>query len=102
MQRISLAAIMASAQYANQNVMLHGRCLGAEPGKVAGPPPSRSAWVFESEGASIYVTGKFPGDCTLTQAGSADFELHALVVQDTVTVPGQEQRRARRFLARLD
>jgi hypothetical protein len=95
-----LAAIIASERYANQIVTLYGRCLGAEPGKAAGPPPSRSAWVFESEGAFIYVTGKFPGDCTLTQAGSAAFELHSLVVQDTVAAPGQEQRLVRRFLAR--
>lgn len=97
--RVSVAQLLTSAAYADSVVEVKGRCRGAAAGLAAGPPPSRGAWVLESEGAYIYVVGPFPRGCTLTTPSSTVTSLRVRVVEDTLSSMGGRPATPRRYLA---
>jgi hypothetical protein len=99
--KIPVAELVASSAHAGATVEVTGRCLGADPARGPGPPPSRSAWILESEGAHIYVEGPLPAGCTLTTAASNTTTFRARVFEDTLTAMGGGPGVPRRYLARI-
>jgi len=78
-----------------------GRCLGAEPGRLPGPPPNRSAWVLEDSTGVIYVVGPSPTGCSYAQGSPDLLSIQARINEDTLLgFPGQEPI-ARRYLTRM-
>jgi hypothetical protein len=62
--------IVDSAKWVGRTVRITGRCRGYGAAAAADPPPlSRSDWLLEDGGKSIYVNGPLPTGCTAT-AGS--------------------------------
>jgi len=98
---VNVADVVASSSYNGKVLTVVGRCRGAAAGLATGSPPSRSAWVFESDGAFIYVVGPFPPGCSITTPSASNSSFQAKVVEDTVTGMRDDHVTPRRYLERL-
>ena len=96
---IAVAKLLTSPAYNGAVIDVQGQCRAFEPGLAAGPPPSRSAWILQGEGAAIYVVGPFPRGCTATTPSTTLTTVRARVVEDTIrTLGGDGTSKPRRYL----
>jgi hypothetical protein len=82
---VTVGAVLDSPGLVSRVVRVTGRCLGYSTTRGAGPPPSsRSDWLLQSGGRTVYVVGAFPAGCSATSPSADDITISAQVAQDTL------------------
>lgn len=96
---VTVAAVLDSPDLISRVVRVTGRCLGYSQSAAIGPPPSsRSDWMLQAGGRTVYVVGAFPPGCTANSPSAGDITIAARVAQDTLAGFGGRPATPRRFL----
>jgi hypothetical protein len=86
---MSVREVLASDVRVGQEVRVTGRCTGySERATLGTPPVSRSDWLLEGDGATIFVNGALPQGCTVTGGSTATTTIRARVAEDTLRALG--------------
>ena len=95
----TVATVLDSPELVGRVVRVTGRCLGyATTQGLGSPPSSRSDWVLQAGGRSVYVVGAFPAGCTGASPSAGDVTIAARVSQDTLAGFGSRPGQPRRYL----
>ena len=98
---LTVAELVATAAYVGGRVRVTGRCLGyGVQAATGGPPLTRSDWLLEDRGETIYVSGALPEGCSATQGSETPTTILVEVAQDTLRPFGKQAPTPRRYLIR--
>jgi hypothetical protein len=98
-EKVRLADVIDSSGWVGRTVRTAGRCRGYGAASDAGPPPiSRSDWLLEDEGMSVYVNGAFPAGCPADSGVGARVTVVARIAEDTLRLLGARTGKPRRYL----
>ncbi|HEU4628650.1 MAG TPA: hypothetical protein VFS08_02865 [Gemmatimonadaceae bacterium] len=98
----SVRELLDSSALVGRVVRVTGLCLGYGRPTAAGPQPrTRSDWQLQADGATIWVTGRRPPDCSATEGATAETTIEARVAEDTLPSLGGSGGRTRRYLVRV-
>jgi hypothetical protein len=97
----SLREIVARRALVGHLVRITGRChTMVQPGPLGQSPRTQPAWLLESDGVMVFVTGTTPRVC-VGGGGVPVVTVTAFVAEDTLPAIGDLPAVARRFLVRL-
>jgi hypothetical protein len=97
----SLRAIVAGRSLVGHLVTITGRCHDmGQHGALGQSPRTQPAWLLESDGVMVFVTGTTPQVCA-GRRGVPTVTVTAFVAEDTLPAIGDLPAVARRFLVRL-
>ena len=97
----SLREIVARRALVGHLVRVSGRCHDTvRPGPLGQSPRTQPAWLLESDGVMVFVTGTTPRVC-VGRSGVPLVTVTAFVAEDTLPAIGDLPAVARRFLVRL-
>ena len=99
---MTVREVLAADVRVGQEVRVTGRCTGySERATLGAPPVSRSDWLLEGDGATVFVNGSLPQGCTVTGGSTATTTIRARVAEDTLRALGGRPPAPRRYLVRL-
>ena len=99
---ITVAEVIGPSVRVGQEVRVTGRCVGYSQRSTLGAPPvSRSDWLLEGDGATIFVNGSLPQGCTVTEGSTGSTTIRARVAEDTLRALGGRPPARRRYLVRI-
>ena len=97
----SLRAIVGRRTLVGHLVRVSGRCHDTvRQGALGQSPRTQPAWLLESDGVMVFVTGTTPRVC-VGRSGVRMVTVTAFVAEDTLPAFGDLPAAARRFLVRL-
>ena len=97
----SLREVVARRSLVGHLVRVAGRCHDtARQAALGKSPRTQPAWLLESDGVMVFVTGTTPLAC-VGRSGVSVVTLTAFVAEDTLPAIGDLPAVARRFLVRL-